>query len=53
MFYGPQDITAWKRGCACSTAKTTSFRRSGKPCHRVRRLEEITRWFDSHLKAHG
>ena len=27
--------------------------RSGKPCHRVRRLEEITRWFDSHLKAHG
>ena len=26
--------------------------RSGKPCHRVRRLEEITRWFDEHLKAH-
>lgn len=24
--------------------------RSGKPRHRVRRLEEITNWFESHLK---
>jgi acylaminoacyl-peptidase len=25
--------------------------RSGLPKHRVRRLEEITRWFDEHLKS--
>ena len=24
--------------------------RSGKPLHRMRRLAEITRWFESHLK---
>jgi dipeptidyl aminopeptidase/acylaminoacyl peptidase len=24
--------------------------RSGKPKHRVRRLREITEWFDGHLK---
>ena len=25
--------------------------RSGKPLHRIRRLKEITQWFDQHLKG--
>jgi acylaminoacyl-peptidase len=30
--------------------ETHELSRSGKPKHRIRRLREITDWFDKHLK---
>ena len=34
----------------CFRGENHELSRSGKPKHRVKRLDEITKWFDSHKK---